>query len=438
MAVPDGGGTSDAVWFSSLAEVAGIQPVVGLGAGFSGNIGTETLSLNVRLQILDGATLIADVTLQGSVTQVRTSTTVSSTGSLTENWAVGFVPVTDTIVPAGSRDTTTYPITATYYPSGSINGVLVRLYGTYSHTYVPPGAILRVSGTASVTPGGMTGGFFLSTKPQAAFTNAGGTTGTLAVDGSASQDSMDGATYINDADNFISQYLWDWGDGSTTSTAIPTASHEYDDSGAFVVSLTVYDHYAGRNTTSSSIAITAEGGRTITFVHDGLGFTIRSRVSGTPRTLTTDRHNGIDWSTPLRTTTAKQKPALSKPHDEARLFQIVQNVSSKAWELEYSDDAANWQTMSTPFDSTYKAVTRVAWALGVGKVAGINASNVIVCKTTYDGGLTFTQDAQSPGSGSKSLDLAYNPNEGRFEIVADNSLFKGTRDFTGATAWTSI
>ncbi len=240
--------------------------------------------------------------------------------------------------------------------------------------------------------------------------------------------------------------LWDWGDGTTTPEMLPFSSsgnpmiHEYEDAGTYLVSLTVLDDWGMTRTATQSFTPTADAGRLVSFCCDASGFIVRSRVTGTPKALVTDRHNGTEWSAPLHSTTTLRKPALSTIRGMAPIYRVVQVASSKVWNLEISDDlGSSWDTMSAPFDATYKVVTRVAWAgNSVGKVAGINASNVIICKTTRDAGKTFTQDVQSPGSGSKSLDIAYNHKESRFEIVADNALYKGTTDLTGTVAWTNL
>lgn len=241
--------------------------------------------------------------------------------------------------------------------------------------------------------------------------------------------------------------LWDWGDGTTTTETPPFSTssnpllHEYQNDGTYLVTLTVTDDWGMSATATQSFTPTVQSKRIISFACDGLGFLVRARQTASPQTLLTERHDGragAAWEQ-LNATATLQAAALSKPLDLSRLFRIAQRVTEKDWQIHFSDDlGSTWSpnAMSTPFDSTYKATTRVASGLGVLLCLGLDFSSTWVGRVSFDGGLNWTSTAGAIGTGSKWGDLEYDANNGRFILVADN-LSKVTSD-TGATAWTNL
>ena len=76
-----------------------------------------------------------------------------------------------------------------------------------------------------------------------------------ALEGVSISMSSDGS---NDSDGNISSYQWNFGDGSTSTSANP--SHTYSSAGSYQVSLTVYDAEGLSNTSNQVVTITNSGG----------------------------------------------------------------------------------------------------------------------------------------------------------------------------------
>lgn len=420
-----------------------------VGAGLQFFVITAYRFVDVRFEVFVGSVLVMDVSFSttGGVTVGGTAHPFS--GNIT--WNSGYTPSPDVprlsiYAPAGRPTTEAFDATTSrFYSNFSSTPV-----GFFTNDSANGVAMLRFSGGGRNTETGqlssVPGGIITAGYPRALVNVTGPPNSEVTLSAAPSilyrvDDASGSITVEPDPDNFVS-YTWDFGDGSALATG-PSVTHEYA-VGSFTGSLTLVDKYGAKSIRTFFLTITtaADAGRTVSFVHDGLGFTIRSRILGTPKTLTTDRHDGINWSAPLRTTTALQKPSLSKPDDYSRLFQMAQNVSAKTWVLEYSDDSGStWQTMSSPFgnDASYKAVSAPAEAQGHWMVVGINASNVLVVTISTDGCKTWSSAGTvSPGSASKSVELRYDKEWGRMVLQADATLSKTTNDVTGKTAWVNF
>ena len=55
----------------------------------------------------------------------------------------------------------------------------------------------------------------------------------------------------------ITNYKWDFGDGATASTAQKTTTHEFENPGIYVVTLTIRDSKGRTATTTSNVTVTA-------------------------------------------------------------------------------------------------------------------------------------------------------------------------------------
>lgn len=100
--------------------------------------------------------------------------------------------------------------------------------------------------------------------PSAAFlVNSAGTTGqAVSFDASGSSDPSADHTAISGTSysisSGISNYAWDWGDGTTSApSSTPSASHTYANAGNYQVSLTVTDHLGFTSTVTHQVSITA-------------------------------------------------------------------------------------------------------------------------------------------------------------------------------------
>lgn len=442
LTVAPGSAYAEASATALRSEWAAVQPYIqGRILDSNGNLTDNgAASASARMQIFDGATVLVDVTISSSASSSNKGT-ASFTSSINVAWAVGYnaSPDVPTFESGTFRPSRVPNVQGTYPPSGA-GYAAYQWYaaGDYTVVYVPPTAVIRVSGASN-----QLGGFALSTVPKAAFTVSGASTGTIGADGTASLDSTlvpNFPTYIDDPDNFITAYIWTWGDGSPPETnSGPLASHTYAAAGTYTVGLEVRDKYAGRHRTSQSITVTVETGRLISFVCDPSGFYVRRKIetiSGA-QVLATSRYDGQEWKQ-VHSTSTLDKAAVSCTREPSRLFSLAQNKSSKAWPLEVSDDlGATWTVMSQPFDSTYKAVSRVAWGLGIGVAVGINASNVLIARRSFDQGVTW-ETFTSPGSASKSVDLDWDAERSRLVLLADN-LAKTCSDFgTPVPTWQNL
>lgn len=85
----------------------------------------------------------------------------------------------------------------------------------------------------------------------------------LSFDASSSSDPAADATAISGMSYSIASgvqsYAWNWGDGSSSTSASPTASHTYAALGNYEVSLTVTDHLGFTSTLTRPVAVTSSG-----------------------------------------------------------------------------------------------------------------------------------------------------------------------------------
>lgn len=244
----------------------------------------------------------------------------------------------------------------------------------------------------------------------------------------------------------ITSSLWDWKDGATTQNdapnALANATHQYADGGFYNIGLTVTDSWGMTASTSKFIQIVAEAGRMVSLVCDPSGFYVAARTTGAgvSKALSTLRWNGLAWET-LNSSSLLHRAALGLDRERGRILRLAQRIAEKDWPLSATQDlGSTWSDppIATPFDSTHKATTRPVDAGGVLKCAALDASNIIRVKTSMDGGTTWTLDAQSPGSGAKSIDMDWDGDRSRLVIVVDGGTTKYTSDLTGATAWLNL
>ena len=62
------------------------------------------------------------------------------------------------------------------------------------------------------------------------------------------------ANASGDSDGNLTSYAWDYGDGDTDTTAVPTSSHAFDAAGTYIVTLTVTDNDDGTGSTTRNAA----------------------------------------------------------------------------------------------------------------------------------------------------------------------------------------
>jgi subtilisin family serine protease len=68
-------------------------------------------------------------------------------------------------------------------------------------------------------------------------------------------------SYDSNAGDFVSAYIWNFGDGSTATSSAPTITHTYQTQGDFTVTLTVKDKYRVSSTSDTAICRVRGGGR---------------------------------------------------------------------------------------------------------------------------------------------------------------------------------
>jgi hypothetical protein len=101
--------------------------------------------------------------------------------------------------------------------------------------------------------------------PTASFVapSAAGPSQQVSFDASSSSDPGANSTAISGTSYAISSgiasYRWSWGDGSSSTSATPTATHSYTALGNYNVSLTVVDNLGFTSTVTQPIAITSSG-----------------------------------------------------------------------------------------------------------------------------------------------------------------------------------
>jgi|GEM_PF-3551460 len=76
-------------------------------------------------------------------------------------------------------------------------------------------------------------------------------------DPTADQTAISGTSYS--IPSGITSYRWSWGDGTSSTTSSPLATHTYASLGTYQVSLTVTDHLGFTSTVTRSVALTANG-----------------------------------------------------------------------------------------------------------------------------------------------------------------------------------
>ncbi|MDD5764598.1 MAG: PKD domain-containing protein, partial [Candidatus Bipolaricaulis anaerobius] len=142
-----------------------------------------------------------------------------------------------------------YPLLITFDASRSSSGIVEYLWSfgdgttgsglTVSHTYTDRGtytAFLTVTAQNGDTAQAEVAIVVHSKKPVAKFTFSPATD--LKVDEMALFD----ASASHDPDGTVAEYLWDFGDGSWTSTSLPTTHHIYGEEGEYIVTLVVKDN----------------------------------------------------------------------------------------------------------------------------------------------------------------------------------------------------
>lgn len=141
-----------------------------------------------------------------------------------------------------------YPLTVTFDASRSSSDIVEYLWSfgdgttgsglTVSHTYTDRGtytAFLSVTAQNGDTAQAEVTIVVHSKKPVAKFTFS------PATDLKAEETALFDASASHDPDGTVVEYLWDFGDGSRTSTRQPTTPHIYEKEGEYIVTLIVKD-----------------------------------------------------------------------------------------------------------------------------------------------------------------------------------------------------
>lgn len=379
--------STDVAFTSVYSEFAAVQPYIGIQGGGANVTG--------RIRIIDAGVTLLDVSLTANYVAPIGGVNQPPTGTVT--WAVGESLSSD--VPTNSgRGVNEPPLTQ------GARGIYYA--ANYNLTYVPPTAILRVEGTTTNASWPPILGVGLSTKPLAAFTQSGGSTGTVATDGTTSKDSVVPASsaFIDDTDNLITAYIWTWGDSTTDTTTGPTASHVYAASGTYTVGLEVRDKYMGRARTSTIVAVTVpQTARLISGVAYPSGVSLIAEMvgSGSTRTLTINRYDTLGTTT--QTTLAAYKaPTLLERTREPK-YLMAQESASSTWKLLTSlDFGKTWSVMSSPWDSSTKDAVACGAPGGALATARIHSTTFAVeVKISRDGGTTWDA-ATSPGNATST------------------------------------
>lgn len=90
------------------------------------------------------------------------------------------------------------------------------------------------------------------------------------------------ATTSTDATGTITSYAWDFGDGVTVTSAVPTVTHSYTASGVMTVKLTVTDNNGLTATKSLTITVpptSQPGGNNVTWIQQLSGSDLSSRIN---------------------------------------------------------------------------------------------------------------------------------------------------------------
>lgn len=393
---------------SLRGEWAAVQPYLqGRILDGSGNPSFNgTGSASARIQVLDAGVTLLDCTITSTATS---STASGGSFSVTSSvaWAVGYnaSPDIPTFQSGTSRPSMVPAVEGTFPVNGAATSALQWFAAAnYSVLYIPPTATLRVTGAPN-----QLAGLALSTVPRALFTQSGGSTGTLAVDGSTSQDSIlipNNPIFIDDPLNEITKWIFSFGDGSPpVESTTPLVSYDYSASGSYVVGLEVRDRYAGRARTSQTITVTAaEVGRQVSIVADASGILLAQvQTVGGVKVLGIRTHDGKHY-TERPNLADYQSPSLLVLPGEGTKYLLAQHKTLKVVRLLKSPDfGRTWNVMSEPWDAN----TSDAVACGMpGRViftARVNkATKAIEIKVSRNGGSTWTS-ATSPGNDGKSL-----------------------------------
>lgn len=179
--------------------------------------------------------------------------TVNLTETLPPGWTsfdlASPLPVTSGttfVVSYGTRQH--YGATAGGYPAASSDLALVALAGLFAEGLANVGTF---PATATTTFYGVdvvyTAGIGDNTAPSVTLAT---TPGVLSVTAAA--------TVVDDAP--VTQYLWKWGDGSTSSTSVPSASHNYAAPGVYAVLVTVTDAGGLKDSAAAVAVVRGNGG----------------------------------------------------------------------------------------------------------------------------------------------------------------------------------
>ncbi len=179
-----------------------------------------------------------------------------------------------------------------------------------------------------------------------------------------------------DSDGTIASYYWKYGDGAATTTQNP--SHTYDAIGTYIATLTVTDNDGATGTDSVTITVTESSG---TWAWTTPVAAIASSVYGSTSHIPED---AIDGNTSTSWMTRWLSPPSwiqfdmgdTKPITKVKVMVNSSYEIPMTVDIQVSDDASSWTTVSSNFDITTRYFTTISFSQ-------TNARYVKLVETAY-------------------------------------------------------
>lgn len=141
----------------------------------------------------------------------------------------------------------------------------------------------------------------------------------------AGQEATFTATATATGTHRITNYEWNWGDGTTNSTANPIIRHEYDDPGTYLVTLTVTDDLGQKTTVRQTVTVSS--GVTASFTATVVTGTQKVNFDASASSAEGATITSYAWEFGDGATTSGSSPTASRTYASAGIYTVRLTVT---------------------------------------------------------------------------------------------------------------